>query len=104
MIVAVITTPTPLVDLTVELKVSVQPGYVVRVGGSLQGMDAMRVEYKKNGASGWSNAAFLTKLPADVTITPATPGQPESGHIRAILIRKNEDVGNFSPEYPVTVS
>ena len=70
----------------------------------MQGMDAMRVEYQRKGASIWSIAAFVTKLPAEFTITPATPGDPESGHIRAIFIKKNEEFGNFSPDYPVTVA
>jgi hypothetical protein len=93
-------------DVIPNLKVSVSTGYKVSVAASLQGMDAMRVEYKRNGASGsvWSNAAFLTKLPAEFTITPQTPGEPESGHIRAVFIKKNEEFGQFSPEYPITVS
>jgi hypothetical protein len=86
-----------------ELKVSASSGYNVKITGSLKGMDAMRVEYRpKNGE--WVTAAFFTKLPGDFTVMPQTPGAPESGHVRGILIKKNESVGNPSPEYPVTVS
>ena len=86
-----------------ELKVSTSSGYNVKISGSLKGMDAMRVEYRpKNGS--WTTAAFFTKLPGDFTVQPQTPGDPETGHVRGILLKKNVPVGNPSPEYPVTVS
>ncbi len=91
-------------DLTPELKVSAADGYVVNIGGSLQGTDAIRIEYKRNGAAAWSIAGFLTKLPGTVTITPNTPGEPEVGNIRGRFVKKNADVGNFSPQYSVTLS
>ena len=91
-------------DPTPDLKVTTSQPYTVEVAGSMQGMDAIRVEYQRKGASGWSIAAFLTKLPGEFTITPATPGEPETGHIRAVFTKKNADFGNFSPDYPVTVS
>jgi len=56
----------------------------------------------KNGE--WTTAAFFTKLPGGFTVSPQTPGNPETGHVRGILIKKNEPVGNPSPDYPVTVS
>ena len=85
------------------MKVSTGSGYNVTVAGSLKGMDAMRVEYRpKNG--NWTTAAFFTKLPGSFVVTPQTAGDPETGHVRGILIKKNEPVGNPSPEYPVTVS
>ena len=74
------------------------------VSGSLQGMDAMRVEYQRNGAASWSLAAFLTKMPGTFNITPATPGDPENGRIRAVFIKKKAEFGSFSPEYPITLS
>jgi len=96
-------TNSPTNPVTPELKVSTASGYQVVIAGSLKGMDAMRVEYRpKNG--NWTTAAFLTKLPGNFTVTPQTPGDPETGHVRGVLIRKNEPVGNPSPEYPVTVS
>jgi len=39
-----------------------------------------------------------------VIVSPQTPGQPESGRIRGRYIRNNAPVGNYSPEYAVTVS
>ncbi len=91
-------------DLTPELKVSAAEGYVVNIGGSLQGTDAIRIEYKRNGAAAWAIAGFLTKLPGSVTITPNTPGEPEVGNIRGRFVKKNVDVGNSSPQYSVTLS
>ncbi len=87
-----------------DLKVSTAVGYEVTVAGSMQGMDAMRVEYQRSGAATWSTVAFLTKTPGTFTITPATPGTPENGRIRAVFIKKNEQFGNFSPKYPITLS
>ncbi len=104
MIVAAETESRSEADTAPDLEVTTSTGYKVALAGSMQGMDAMRIEYKKKGAAGWSIAAFVTKLPAEFTITPATPGEPESGHIRAIFIKKNEEFGNFSPDYPVTVA
>lgn len=91
-------------DVIPDLKVTTAVGYEVSVAGSMQGNDALRVEYQRNGGTGWSIAAFLTKMPGTFTIAPHTPGQPETGRIRAIFIKKNADYGNTSPEYPVTLS
>jgi hypothetical protein len=91
-------------EVTPELKIKSTGGHTLQIAGSLQGLDAMRVEYIKDGTSVWHIAAFLTSLPAEISIALATPGQPETGRIRAVLIKKNEEFGNFSPEYPVTLS
>ncbi len=91
-------------EMVPSLKVSTATGYKVNISGSMQGMDAMRVEYLRKGSSEWVTVAFLTKLPAEFTITPAAAGVPEIGNIRAIYIQKNADVGNFSPQYEITIS
>jgi hypothetical protein len=90
-------------DVIPSLKVKVA-GHTVDVSGSLQGLDAMRVEYTKDGTGKWTTVAFLTKMPGQFTIALTTPGTPESGRIRAVFIEKNEEFGSFSPEYPVTLS
>lgn len=96
--------PPPPGPVQPDLKVTTSTGFKIAVAGSMKSMDAIRVEYQRNGASGWSLAAFLTKMPGEFTITPATTGEPEAGRIRAIFIKKNAETGSFSPEYPVTVS
>ena len=95
---------TPEEEVQPDLKVSTETGYVVKVAGTMQSMDAIRIEYQRSGTTTWSLAAFFTNLPNEFTITPATPGAPESGRIRAIFIKKSTDFGSFSPEYPITVS
>ena len=77
-------------------------GNTVNVHGSMQGFDAMRVEYApKNGS--FRTVAFLTNTPGGFQVTTTTPNQPETGHIRAVYIKKNAEFGNFSADYPVTV-
>ena len=92
------------VDTQPSLKVAVEPGYNVKVAGVMMGMDALRIDYQRKGSDAWQLAAFLTKLPGEFAISPATPGQPEQGRIRAVYIKASEQFGQFSPEYPVTVS
>ncbi len=98
-----VTPPTPG-STAPDLKVTTAPGYTVDLAGSMQSMDAIRVEYKRSGSAGWAIAAFLTKLPGEFNITPNTPGAPETGNIRAIFIEKNADFGTYSPEYRLTLS
>ncbi len=85
------------------LKTVTSTGYWVNLTGSMRGMDAMRVEYARKGGN-FSTVAFLTNTPGGFQITPTDPNIPETGHIRAIYIKRNEDFGNYSPDYPVTLS
>lgn len=93
----------PSSDYTPELKTTTSIGYNVTVTGSMQGMDALKVEYAPKGGN-FATVAFLTNTPGGFQITPATPGEPETGHIRAVFIKKNEVFGNYSADYPVTLS
>ncbi|MGE3467740.1 MAG: hypothetical protein AB7J13_12485 [Pyrinomonadaceae bacterium] len=78
-------------------------GNTVNVSGSMQGFDAMRVEYApKNGD--YRTVAFLTNTPGGFQVTTTTPNQPENGHIRAVYIKKNAEFGTFSADYPITLS
>ena len=90
-------------ELTPDLKALVSMGNFVNLTGSMQGMDALRVEYAPNGGN-FATVAFLTKTPGGFQINTKVPNQPEIGRIRAIYIRKNVDFGNFSPDYPVMVA
>ena len=91
-------------SITPELKAETSTGYWVNVKGSMQGMDALRVEYSRDGGESFQTVAVLTTTPAGFQITPETPNQPEKGVIRAIYLKRNEEIGNFSANYPVTVS
>lgn len=86
-----------------NLKATATAGYWVQLTGSMQGADALRVEYAPSGGN-FAPIAFLTNTPGSFQITPANPSQPESGLIRAVYIKKNTEYGNYSANYPVTVS
>jgi len=85
-----------------ELNFRVSNGGTIKVTGSLQGTDAVRIE-KKAGDGEFTTAAFLTLTPGDFQLTTTTPGAVERVALRAIFIRKNKDYGNFSPIYNVVV-
>ena len=93
----------PSSAVTPDLRTSVTMGNTVNVTGSMQGMDALRVEYAPKGGE-FTTVAFLTKTPGGFQITPTNPSGAETGFVRAVFIKKNEEFGNFSPNYPVTVS
>ena len=90
-------------QMTPQFKSVTVNGATVNVAGSMQGMDALRVEYAPSGGS-FRTVAFLTNTPGGFTLTPANPNQPETGQIRAVYIKRNAEVGNFSASYPVTVA
>ena len=77
--------------------------YKIKISGSLQGMSAVQVQYQPKGGVAVQNF-FLTKLPANITVAAATAGQPESGFVRGILIENNAPIGQWSPDFPVTIS
>jgi hypothetical protein len=89
--------------VTPNLKTATSTGYWVNLSGSMQGMDALRVEYAPKGGA-FKTVAFLTNTPGGFQITPLAAGQPETGHIRAVFIKKNAEFGNYSADYPVTLS
>ena len=89
--------------VTPDLKASTTGNYRVQISGSMQGADALRVEYAPSGGN-FAPIAFLTNTPGTFQITPAEPNQPETGTIRAVYIKKNVEYGNYSANYPVTVS
>lgn len=97
-------TPPSAPTMAPDLKVTTAADYKANVAGSIKGMDAIRVEYQRNGTTAWVTVGFLTKMPGQCTITPATPGQPEAGRIRGFFVKDSEILGLSSPEYPVTLS
>lgn len=87
-----------------ELRTETSTGYWVNLSGSMQGMDALKVEYSRDGGASFTTVAFLTNTPGGFQITPQNPNQPEKGFVRAIYVKRNEEVGRYSANYPVTVS
>lgn len=94
--------PTPE-NISPQLTLEARPNYGVRVAGLMKGMSAVRIEYRRKGGPSWTMAGVLTNLPSEITIAPQTPGEPESGHIRAIYLVKNAPEGDYSPDYPITI-
>lgn len=95
--------PQPENELTPQIAATAKPNYLVDIKGSLQGMDALRVEYA-TGAGPYREVGLFTSKPGSVHITPQTPGTAEKGRIRAIFIKKSQQVGNYSDVVPVTIS
>lgn len=103
MIVGNIEPPRPS-DIYPNIAVETRPNYAVKISGKMQGMNAVRIEYQRKGSTGFQMVGILTSLVGEIVITPAAPGQPEAGVIRAIYLKKNESFGDYSPNYPVTIS
>ena len=79
-------------------------GYKFTVNVTRMGMTAFKVQIQRSGETAWEDVAFATNNPAEVTVTPTTPGQPERILVRAILLDKNEPVGIPSDPTYVTVN
>lgn len=68
------------------------------------GMPAYKVEIQRQGGVNWTDAAFATTNPCEVTVTPTTPDQPERIYVRAQLMKNNEPVGIPSDPTYVTIN
>lgn len=89
-------------DLQPKITFKINSGSKIEIKGSMQRMDAMRIEYApENGI--FKPAAFITRTPAAFELPPETPGTLEKGTLRAIYIKNNKPFGNFSPEQYVTL-
>jgi len=77
--------------------------YKFSVNVTRLGMEAFKVQVQKGGGA-WADAAFATNNPCEVVISPQTPGQPERVLVRAILLQKNQPVGEPSDPTYVTVN
>lgn len=93
----------PLSQLAPSPKITAHEGFHVRIACEMQKMDALAVEYRRNGEEKWQNVAILTKLPATIFIEPAILGVPESGTIRCRYYNENKYVGKFSPGRAITL-
>lgn len=73
------------------------------ISGSMQSNGAMKVMYTPKGGVP-REVAFVTSLPATITITKTDANEPESGTIQAQFYKKNQPVGSPSPSYTVTLA
>jgi hypothetical protein len=90
--------------LTAALAVAARSGSRVEVTFSRQGMDAMKIEFRRKGETAWSLATIATASPFMHEADPATPGEPELREYRGTLLQKNEPIGNMSPVYSVVTT
>lgn len=101
------TTPAPPLfeDLKPVIKASESSGgYAFNVNVTRMGMTAFKVQVQRTGEVGYKDAVFATNNPAEVTIVPTTPDQPERILVRAVLLKDNEPVGVPSDPTYVTVN
>lgn len=94
----------PEAEVAPSLKVAAESGYKIKVSGSMQGYSQLRLEWRRAGTANWVLITFVSNLPAEITIAPSAAGQPENGELRGIFVQKNQEFGNYSPSYPVTIS
>jgi hypothetical protein len=75
----------------------VLPGKNFQVGVKFRkyGMDGLRLEYRGNDDK-WVSAGVLLASPGHIKITPSTPNQAEGIQLRAIYMKRNDIVGNWS--------
>lgn len=73
----------------------------VEVTFSKQGLDAMKIEYRRKGETAWNLVGVATASPFMHEADPATPGEPEIREYRGTLFQKNQEIGNTSPVYSV---
>lgn len=86
----------PLIELKPMPKVTSLDGYRVKIACEMQGMSALRVEYRRKSEEKWAVVAVLTNLPETIYIEPRVMGVPEGGQIRCLFLQKNKVVGQPS--------
>ena len=87
--------------LTAELKLKALSNSRVEVAFSKQGQDAMRAEFRRKGDTSWSLAGIYTSSPGVHEVASIPADDPESREYRGVLVKKNQNVGNYSPIYVV---
>lgn len=99
--------PAPPDPNTVQPTVKASPsfgGYKFDVTVTRMGMDGFRMQIRRMDSEIWTDAGFGTSSPLEIIIVPTTPGQPERLQVRAILLKRNEPVGQPSDPVYVTVN
>jgi hypothetical protein len=79
-------------------------GYKFAMTVTRMGMPQFKVQMQRDGATTWSDVAFGTSSPIEVTVSPTNAGQPERVLVRAVLLEKNAPVGEPSDPTFVTVN
>ncbi|HRI04395.1 MAG TPA: hypothetical protein PLL77_11695 [Pyrinomonadaceae bacterium] len=92
-----------LSELKPKLKVTAIHGFKVKIRCEMEGMTAIQIEFRRNGEERFEKVAFLTSLPETIYIEPRVAGVPETGQMRAIFIKKNKIVGDYSNMPSITI-
>lgn len=92
--------------LVAALKPADLGGYQYEVDFKKQGQSGMRIEHRVKGTEKWTTRVNALKSPAkiDVEETPASEGAAIQLEIRGRLLDGNEQIGQWSPIYPLTVN
>lgn len=90
-------------DIVPTLTVKALNDGAVEIKFSKQGLDAMRVDWRKKGDGAWLLAGVYTGSPG-IHDTPSTGGEPEGREYRGILLKKNVAVSQYSPTYNVVTT
>lgn len=91
-----------LTEVVPELKLTAIDTQV-RVEWKKSGFDALELQYRKADSAMWQAADKSTVNVFDFTPAFTAPGVPEKFEFRAVLLIKNERVGQWSPTYTLTV-
>jgi hypothetical protein len=86
-----------------ELKLSVDANGAVEVAFKKGDFELLELQYRKVGSTMWQAADKSNKSPIKFTPPLSAVGTPEKFEFRAVYLIKNERVGQWSPEYPITV-
>jgi hypothetical protein len=86
-----------------EIEVQALSGFRLKVKWKMNGFNLVRVEYQRKGTDVWQ-PFFLNKSPGEIQIAPALAAQAETGFVRAIYIKDNQDFGIYSDMKTVTLS
>ena len=80
-------------------------GYKFSVNVTRMGMTAFKIQFARaDEQNKWSDIAFATKNPVEVTVPPLVDRQPERILVRAVLLNKNKAVGWPSDTTYVTIN
>lgn len=91
-------------DAQPDYKFEAKNGFKVRVTGKMQGFKSANFYWRRKGENNYGFIGYLTSMPGELTITPAMPGVPEVGDIRAIFVENNVQIGNYSSNTELTLS
>ena len=82
-------------ELVGDFKVKDLSEYRLDILFSLQGQDALRLDYRTKGTSAWTELT-LTSSPYTLEVAPDPNGLAVTLEMRGTLVRKNKTVGNTS--------